>query len=74
LIIPLAYIADQRSKAFLDGLYLPVADANLVPGFVLALAFYSLPGFHGFEPVIIVAVWLPMIFDTISTSGTRFAS
>lgn len=61
IIFPVLKVGSKRASTFFERLGFPVVHHNLIACFCMALVFYSEPGFHWFVPLILIAIFFPIV-------------
>ena len=61
IIFPVLKLGSKRSSLIFERLKFPVLHHNLIACFCIALVFYSDPGFHWYVPLILFAIFFPII-------------
>jgi hypothetical protein len=61
IIFPVLKLGSKRASTVFDRLKFPVVHHNLIACFCMALVFYSDPGFHWYVPLILIAIFFPII-------------
>lgn len=61
IIFPMLKLSSKKVAMTFERLKLPVVNQDLVACFGISLVFYSYPGFHWFVPLIITALFFPVI-------------
>lgn len=61
IIFPVLKLGSKRYSLIFERLKFPVLHHNLIACFCTALVFYSDPGFHWYVPLILIAIFFPII-------------
>ena len=61
IIFPILKLSSKRFITLVEKLKFPVSNQNLIACFAMSLVIYSVPGFHWYVPLFILAVLFPVV-------------